>query len=655
MLIPPKSSGFPAAILFIAAISAAHAQTPTQNGAKLTQALQAVEASDWGTAASIAQRNQDPIAVKIVEWNRLRAGEGTFSEYEAFVDTNPDWPGLPLMMKTSETVIPLNADPMRIRRYFANQQPQTGRGALAFALALKATHNPNDSAAEAARAWRDFNLSQSEQSALWSAFKSALQPYNVERLDRLLWDRRVTEAQRMLPLVSTNQRALAEVRIALLRDKNGVDAMIFALPASLKRDPGLAFDRFRWRIANDYWDSAEAMLVERSTSLANLGRPEYWSDKRRTYARRAMRKGNYQTAYLLASQHFLKPDQSAYKDLEWLAGFIALQKLNDPAQALVHFQKFRASIQSPISVGRAGYWLGRSYEALGESANARASYALAASYQTSFYGQLAAERANLPADQTIAGAHTPPDWTNQPFLQTDSIRAAFLFHFAGEELLARRFFSHAAESMSPIEQSALGQLALDLNRPNTALKIGKLAATNGFVIQQSYYPVTDLARFNGPVPPEAAMAIARQESELYANAQSSVGALGLMQVMPATAKAVAKGLGISYSTTKLAQDWEYNATIGTAYLAEMLERYNGSYVLAAAAYNAGPHRADRWIKDYGDPRNANVDTIEWIETIPFRETRNYVMRVTEALFVYRARISGKAPMMILTHELKRGG
>ncbi len=644
--------GLPVALaIFVGGVCGAVAQTPSQNGVALATALSAAETGDWDNAAAIARRNQDPIAPEIIEWQRLRAGTGTFNEYEAFLSANSDWPGLPLMMKTSEAVIPLDADPMRIRRYFANQQPQTGRGALALALALKATHNPNDSAAEAVRAWRNFNLSQAEQSALWNAFQAALQPYNFDRLDRLLWNRRVTEAQRMLSFVSADQRKLAEVRIALIRDKNGVDAMINALPNSLKDDAGLAYDRFRWRISKDYWDSAHDMLVQRSGSRDSLGRPEFWSDKRRSYARRAMRTGDSRTAYYLASQHFLAPGQNGYSDLEWLSGFLALQKLNDPARAIQHFRNFRASIVSPISVGRAGYWLGRSYEAMGDTANAKSSYALAATYQTSFYGQLAAERAGLRADQSIAGAELPADWTKQAFLHSDSVRAGFLFHFAGENLLARRFLTHASESLPVRERAALGQLALDLGRPNTALKIAKAAATNGDVIPRAYYPITALADFDSPVPAELALAIARQESEFNPAAQSHAGALGLMQVMPATAKNVAKGLGISYSTKSLGGDWEYNARIGTAYLAEMLERYDGSALLAAAAYNAGPHRADRWIRDYGDPRSANVDAIDWIETIPFRETRNYVMRVNETLFVYRARLSGTAPTHVLEREL----
>jgi len=633
--------------VFVGSICGAVGQTPSQNGVSLASALSAAEAGNWENAATLARQNQDPIAVEIVEWNRLRAGKGRFNDYEAFLNANADWPGLPLLQKVSEQHIPEGLNPQRVVNYFASQNPQTGWGALRLAQAYQALGKPAEAGAEAIYAWREFSLTQSEQDGLWKAFSNTLKPHNADRLDLLLWKRKVTEAGRMLSLVSSSQRALADVRIALQRDKNGVDSMISALPNTVANDAGLAYDRFRWRISKDYWDSAHDMLVARSGSRDSLGRPEFWSDKRRSYARRAMRAGDNRAAYYLASQHFLTPDQKGYSDLEWLSGFLALRKLNDPERAVQHFRNFRASIASPISVGRAGYWLGRSYEALGDMTNAKTSYALAATYQTSFYGQLAAERAGLRPDQSIAGATLPADWTKQSFLRSDSVRAGFLFHFAGEDLLTRRFLTHASESLTLKERAALGQLAMDLGHPNTALKIAKTAATTGGVIPRAYYPITELADFDSPVPAELALAIARQESEFNPAAQSHVGALGLMQVMPATAKTVARGLGITYSTKGLGGDWEYNARIGTTYLADMLKRYDGSALLAAAAYNAGPHRADRWIKDYGDPRSANVDAVDWIETIPFRETRNYVMRVNEALFVYRARLSGVTPTFTL--------
>ncbi len=278
---------------------------------------------------------------------------------------------------------------------------------------------------------------------------------------------------------------------------------------------------------------------------------------------------------------------------------------------------------------------------------------MGANFQTSFYGQLAASRINQPPDPRLSGAEFPPDWTKAPFLAHDSVRAGVLFFFAGEQGRARQFLTHEAETLPLREQAALAQLMLDLDETHIALRIAKTAARTGSVLADPYYPLHGLAEFEGAVAPELALAIARQESEMNPSARSPVGALGLMQVMPATARSVARGLGISYSGNRLSGDWEYNARIGTTYLNDMLERFDGSLLLAAAAYNAGPHRADRWIRDYGDPRRESINTVDWIESIPFRETRNYVMRVLEARFTYTARLSGEVGPLTLAADLQQ--
>ncbi len=647
-------TGIPAAIFILfAGVAPVSAQSPRETGAALARALDAVDAGDWGLARSIAATTGDPVAADLVEWHRLRAGLGKLSEYEDFLSRNARWPGINLMQKVSEETLPEGADPQRIVEYFHRQKPRTGLGALRLAEAYTALGQHDKAAAEAARAWKTLSLTQEEQDALLAKYAAAMTPHNPERVDMLLWRNRITEASRMVDMLGGTTRKLTDLRIALQKGENGVDKMLAALPRAARDSPGLAYDRFRWRVKREFWDSAAALMLQRSTSAKALGRPDIWSAKRRTYARRAMRNGDFRTAYELASRHFLKPGQTGYSDLEWFAGFVALRKLDDPARALVHFRNFRASITSPISVGRAGYWLGRAYEAMGDPASAREAYGLGATYQTSFYGQLAAERGGFPPDHSIAGAGLPADWSAEPFLKSDIVHAAILLSYADRPLLAQRFFSQASYGMTLKERAALAQMALDIGQPYSAVKIAKIAAVRGDVLMQAYYPLPDFADFRGPVPKELMLAISRQESEFNPAVVSPVGAMGLMQLMPATAAKVAKELGVPYAKEKLTTDWKYNARLGTEYLSQMLARYNGSTVLAAAAYNAGPNRVDRWLKDYGDPRTGAVDVIDWIETIPFRETRNYVMRVNESLFTFRARLKGEAPAMTLTQELNR--
>ncbi len=633
---------------FLLAISPVRAQSPQEDGTQFAAAIEAVVESNWALATRRAARVSDPIALEIIDWYRLRAGDGSFAEYELFLTENADWPSLAKIARKGEAVMPRTLSDRRVRAYFSARAPQTGQGVLRYAAALPRAEGQ----AVVAAAWRNMELTSQERTAFLQEYRRVLAAEHVARLQNLLWSGKRSAAREMLPLVNAGQRALATARLGLQEDRNGVDTLIAAIPPALQNDAGLAYDRFVWRAKKGYNESAIELLLARSTSEASLGRPDKWASRRRTFARRAMREGDAGLAYRIASQHFLTSG-SSYADLEWLSGYLSLRKLGRPTRAVQHFERFGAAIASPISKGRAGYWLGEAYVAAGDEARAYQAYANGARFQTSFYGQLAASRAGIAPDAALAGAEFPPDWTRAPFLAEEALRAGVLFYFAGEPARAKMFITLAASRLDLRGRAAMAQLMLDLEEPHIALRIAKGAATRGNVLPTPYYPLHGLAAFSEAVPPELAMAIARQESELNVAARSPVGALGLMQVMPATAKKVARGLDISFSEQRLGADWQYNARIGTAYLAQMLARYDGSVLLAAAAYNAGPSRADRWIRDYGDPRLESVDAVDWIESIPFRETRNYVMRVLEAQFVYRARISGRVGPLTLATELQQ--
>ncbi len=618
------------------------------DGQILRGAIEAARADNWTQAVGQARRASGNTSARIIEWMRLRDGQGRWTDYTNFLKTNGDWPGLRLLRKRAEAVMPSQLPAGQVRSFFAQTQPQTGRGALLLALAT----NGSERKKVLQTAWTTLDLSSQEQAQMLERFGRELAPYHWARLDHLLWEGEHTQARAMLPLVSGGQRALANARIILRKRANGVDAAIKAVPGNLQSDPGLAFERMVWRARAGRDREAASLMTSRSKSVKSLGRPEEWANRRRSLARSLLRQGHPRDAYALASQHRLK-DGSDYADLEWLSGYIALTKLKDPKRAVTHFTRFRSAVFTPISLGRAGYWLGRAYEAQGNSARARSSYGLGASYQTSFYGQLAAERAGLPSDASIVRSSRLPDWRNSRFVRTGPMRAALTLQQAGEEQMMLRFMLHVNESLSREDSAALARLALELRETHAALRIAKAEAAKGQILAQAYYPVTSLAKSSGPVPPEVAMAIARQESELNPLAVSPAGARGLMQLMPGTAKKMSGALGIGYSLSGLTRDPAYNSRLGTAYLRQMLERYEGSYILMAVAYNAGPGRADRWIQEYGDPRSASVDPINWIENIPFRETRNYVMRVLEGMQVYRMRISGDVRQARISRDLTR--
>ncbi len=645
-------SFFAACALTCAPVSAL-ANTEEENGDLLSTALAAIANDDWVTAEHFASQITDPTGVDLVVWERLRRGQGDWSEYQGFLARNSDWPGLKRLRRAGEDIIPKNHDPVAVRAYFQDQLPQTGTGAIRLADAYQAQGRTSEARAEVMRAWQELSLAQHEEDALIRRFGGVLTRGHQDRLDNLLWRKRTREAERMLEYLPDAQGKLAKARIGLQRASKGVDGLINSVPKHLQDDAGLAFDRFLWRVKKGRWDDAETLLAERTRSPNALGRPEAWSSRRRGFARRAMRANNIQLAYLLASQHGLS-EGSNYADLEWLSGYLSLTYMKAPEQALAHFQRFEAAVTTPVSKGRAGYWSGRVYEKLGRKTDAANAYRRGAAFQTSFYGQLAAERIKDRPDALLSGTESFANWRAAEFVETGPMRAALLLHYAQDQRMVRWFFTHVAETLDRTELLQLAELALELDRPNVALGVAKEAAKRGIVLQASYFPVTELATYSVDVEPEIAMSIARRESELNEGAVSPAGAQGLMQLMPGTARDVSRDLGIQYSKARLTTDWRYNAKLGTAYLAGLLRNYEGSYLLAFAAYNAGPSNVDKWIVEYGDPRDSIIDTVNWVEHIPYRETRQYVMRVMESLLVYRARLNGQTPPIRLSLDLSRG-
>lgn len=612
----------------------------------LERALELMRAEKWPEALTEAGA-VGSVARDIIEWHRLRAKEGSAFEVEAFLARRPDWPGLPYLRRRNEEII-VEKSHKRVLMFFANEPPQTPEGAASLARAYFNTGDRAAGEAELIRAWTLMPMSAETQAAYLADHAEVLKPHHGARLDQLLWAGHDVSATRMLPLVAEGPRALAEARIALQKQSKGVDAKIEAIPATLAGDAGLAYDRFAWRDQKRRQDAAVALMMDRSTSATALGQPEKWLRRRRDLARQLMRDGKHEQAYQLAAHHFASPEAGyGYSDCEWLAGYIALRKLNDPELAVHHFERFLASVETPISVGRGGYWLGRAHAALGQVDEAHQAYARGAEFQSSFYGLLAAETLGRGFDPALTAPPQLPPWRQAAFLDSSVVEAGLLLLQAGDLSLAERFFTHQVESLSQVQAQQLGQMAVELKEPHLAVMIAKRAARAGLELHGAYYPLHPVAQQDLPMAPEMTLAIARRESEFDPVVVSHAGARGLMQLMPATAKLVAGQLDIlaKHETARLTAEWDYNAKLGSQYLASLAETFDGNVVLMAAGYNAGPHRPLAWMERYGDPRDGTPDIIDWIEHIPFNETRNYVMRVTESLPVYRARL-GKAALPV---------
>ncbi len=611
-------------------------------------ALKLVAARDWDGAFSVVPQG---LGRDIVEWHRLRAGEGSLGDYESFLQRNADWPGLSLLREKGEEAVARSTTPKRVIAYFQGHPPETGAGAVAQVRALRDVGQMAAAEDAAMRAWADLPLEAADEAALIELAPDSVGLVHELRLDRMLWQGRRAEAQRMLARVPDDWEAMARARLALQSGADGVSAMISALPAARAADPGLAFDRFIWRMKRDRYDDALTLILERSDSAASLGDPAAWAERRAILTRWLLRQNRPKEAYRVAAQHHLT-EGSGYADLEFLSGFIALRRLGDAQAALSHFRHLEAGVATPISLSRALYWQGRAHEAAGAKAEAEAAYRKAAVHQTAYYGLLAAERLGLTLDAGLISGARPADWRQAAFTQSSVHQAARLLQSAGERVLAKRFWLHLAEGLDAKALDQLGDMALALDEPHIAVLVGKSAAERGVILPRAYYPVAEIVPDGLAVSRAFAMAIARRESEFDPTARSSADARGLMQLLPGTAKMMAKKLDVPFDAAKLFSDPAYNAKLGSAYLAHLIEEFGPSIALVASGYNAGPGRPRRWIEDFGDPRRADVDVVDWVEAIPFNETRTYVMRVVEGVVIYRAKLRGTVGPVNVTGELK---
>ncbi len=619
---------------------------------QLRDGLAAMRAADWDRALQVSGP-QGSVTRDIIAWHWLRAGQGNAADVTAFLDRRPDWPGLDWLRRKSEPAF-TGQDPRQVVAFFDAAPPQTAEGALAHAAALQDLGREGEAETTILLAWLTMAMGSGLQQQFLEKYPRLIAPHHATRLDRMLWEGHLVSAKRMLPLVDDGHRALGQARIALLDLAPGVDTLIGKVPAALQSHPGLAHARFVWRDRKGRDAAAIDLMLDRSDTPLRLGEPDKWAQRRRNLARWEMRNGDADRAYRIAATHHLTPDNGyAFADLEWIAGYVALTKLNDPTTAAQHFARFDAAVARPISKGRGGYWLGRAYAAMGDADRAHAAYAKGAEHQTSFYGLLAAERIGRPFDPALANPPAPANWRQADFMSSTVLQAGLLLLSADELTLSERFLTHLVETLPPDQAAQLGAMAVELKQPHLAVMIAKRAARQGVVLADAYYPLHPLADEKLPMAPEMSLAIARRESEFDPVVVSGAGARGLMQVMPATAELVARQMGIlgGHSTGRLTRDWQHNALLGANYLADLAGDFRGNVVMMSAGYNAGPRRPMSWMQTNGDPRTGQVDMIDWIEHIPFTETRNYVMRVTESLPIYRARLGEVALPIPFSHEL----
>lgn len=607
------------------------------------KAMQEASAGRFDAARRIAAQAKEPLVAELVRWLWLQtSGSGaSFEEIAAFVEAKPDWPARDPLLRRAEESLDGTVRDSRILAWFDTYPPVTGLGLLRQGEALARQGRDQEAFSVIRRAWLEGNLAPKDEKTLWAEFGHRFTDAdNAARTDRLLWDGNIEAARRMLPRLGPEARQLADARIALATNVAGADKLIAALPAHLRNDGGLAYDRLRWQRRQGMDDVVEALLY---SAPDDLGRAEKWWVERHFRARKAMAEGRVSEAYRLAAGHGVRSG-SALAEAEWLAGWIALRLLQEPQTALKHFTTLSSNVNYPVSVARASYWLGRTQAALGNQEAARTWYAQAAQHSTTFYGQLAAHA--LDAKQILQLPETThiSSEGRHKFERREVVRAARILVELDQEDRLRPFILRLVNTAdTPEEHKLVAELARNLRRVDLAVMSSKRSARQNIILVRESYPLVEpMLRTEAPET-ALVLALSRQESEFNQFAVSSAGARGLMQLMPATAKGVAKELKLDFQPNKLTESASYNVQLGTRYLSGLLRNWDNNYVLALAAYNAGEGRVRRWIQEWGDPRNSTVDVIDWIELIPFSETRNYVQRVLEGVQIYRALLNTEPP------------
>ncbi|MCZ6523941.1 MAG: lytic transglycosylase domain-containing protein [Alphaproteobacteria bacterium] len=618
------------------------------------RAFAALAKRKWGAARRLGAQASDPLPAKVIAWSYLaeRGARAPFAEIAAFIDGNPEWPSQRALQRNAEAAMDERLPDADVLAWFADHAPVSGLGRVRLAEALMGAGQPEDGLAWLRNAWIRDDFARGDERRLYKRHRKLLIRADHEaRLDRLLWDGRRGTARRMLRRVSNEFRLLAEARLRLMARAGGVDPAIARVPAELKDHPGLVYERLRWRRRKGFDASARELLLEPPD---NLIRPHAWWVERAIQVRHALDEGAVTEAYRLAQEH--KQSEGAdFAEAEWLAGWIALRFLDEDRVAYGHFARLYEAVRFPISRARGAYWAGRSAESMGESKLAQQWYALGAAHPTAFYGQLAALKlADGPA-LALDPDPSPGPEAVEAFNARELVRAVRLLAELGEKERLRPFIMGLNElAETPAEHALVALLAKSAGRADLAVASTKRSVRAGVVLAGAGYPIIGLPA-GGASEPALVLAVARQESEFNPKAVSNRDARGLMQLLPATAKVMSRQLKLRYDKNKLTEDPWYNARLGSAFLAELIERHDGSYVLALAAYNAGPSRVKRWLKAYGDPRTGEVDALDWIELVPFAETRNYLHRVLEGLQVYRHRIGGARMALTLEEDLARNG
>jgi soluble lytic murein transglycosylase len=648
--LPPRRPTLPAAV-------AATQSTPKADMDMLENVIDLIRKHKPDDATQTAAAITDPVARKLAEWLILRSDDNGASveRYRAFLSANPSWPSQTFLRRRLEAALwDDHRDDAAVWSWFENESPVSAKGRFTLARVLLARGDRANAERLVREAWRGDSMSEDTENAAIDLFGALLTPGDHKaRMDTLLYGSEHEAALRAAKRLGAGHVALAKARIAAYGKAANTRALLEAVPHELHTDPGYVFSKIQLLRREENFADAAQLMLSAPKEPARLQNLDEWWIERRLLARKMIDAGEHHTAYLIARDAAL-PNRDIYKtEQEFTAGWIALRFLNDPATAAQHFARIGVGSVNPTTLARAGYWQGRAAEAMGRAEAARAAYTAAAAQSTSYYGQLA--RAKLGLTQIELNDATAARGRGAERLEI--VRAVALLYDIDEGDIAIPIFADMGENGDPDALTGLGELASRHGDARATLLVGKAALNRGLPFDFYAYPASGIPSFRaiGPeIEQSVVYAIARQESGFNPAVVSPAQAYGLMQVTPDAGRYVCKRAGVGFDMARMKTDPVYNAALGAAELGGLLEDYRGSYVMTFAAYNAGRGSVKKWVERYGDPRDPKVDAVDWVELIPFSETRNYVQRVMENLQVYRSRFGGGTRLQIEA-DLHRGG
>jgi soluble lytic murein transglycosylase len=632
----------------------------SEEAAKVREAFSLVRRGRTSDASELVHSLDDPVARKLVEWMILRNDENAagFDHYAAFIRANPAWPNQPLLRRRAEGFLwHEHRDAATVRAFFANAKPASARGRFVLARALISQGDRAAGEALIREGWRNENFTDDLEAQVLEEFPHVLtRADHRARMQRRLYAKDFAGASRAAHRLGDAEIAIVKAYAAVASKSDKAGSLLDAVPAEGRQDAAYALARVQFLMHKDRIADAARAALAAPRDHGQVQDADEWWRTRRMLVRKLLDLGDAQTAYRLAREAPEPSGENYRADHHFTSGWLALRFLNDPTTALAHFQHIAVGLTNPIALARAAYWQARAAEALGRHREARAHYETAARYPTAYYGQLARAKLGI----TEITLRRPPDLDpaqRAAVANLEVVRAVEILYAIGERDLIISAVTDLAEHTQDIATLVgVAEITARHEDARATMLLGKHALARGLPFERYAFPNFGIPHY-ASVAPEIdrciAYAIVRQESEFNQRDTSPAKAVGLMQVTPAAGKDTAKRYGVSYDWKRMVSDPVYNSQMGAAELSGLLQDYRGSYILTFAGYNAGRGRVQEWIQKHGDPRDSKVDPIDWVERIPFSETRNYVQRVMENFQIYRVRF-GNGPRLTIEADLRRG-